>query len=151
GEFQRLVAERLDAMDQRMGVNLKENSETLGGLRERLKVIDEAQKNLADISGHVVNLQQILANKQTRGAYGQAQMENIVRDALPPGLYDFQATLSNNNRPDCLIRLPNGSAAIVIDSKFPLESFDRYRTSSSDAEKKAAAARIRIDIGRHVK
>ena len=112
-ELQHHLTQRLENMDQRLGGSLKENAETLGGLRERLKVIDEAQKSLTDISGQVVSLQQILANKQSRGAFGQAQMENIVRDALPNGLYEFQATLSNKSRPDCLIRLPKIGRAHV--------------------------------------
>jgi DNA recombination protein RmuC len=151
GDLQRHLTQRLEGMDVRLGTNLKENSETLGGLRERLKVIDEAQKNLTDISGQVISLQQILANKQSRGAFGQAQMENIVRDALPNGLYEFQATLSNKSRPDCLIRLPNGAAAIVIDSKFPLECFEQFKTATGDAERKASMTRIRSDVGKHVK
>src|SRR5436190_20761960 len=90
-ELQRAVAERLEALDKRLGDNLKETAaktaETLGGLQTRLCVIDEAQKNLTDLSGQVVSLQQILANKQARGAWGQGQMETIIRDALPAGLY----------------------------------------------------------------
>ena len=70
-----------------------------------------------------MSLQEILSNKQARGLFGQAQMEAIIADALPPGSYEFQATLSNGSRPDCVIRLPGSKTAIVIDSKFPLESF----------------------------
>jgi DNA recombination protein RmuC len=151
GDLQRNLTQRLENMDQRLGVNLKENAETLGGLRERLTVIDEAQKNLTDISGQVVSLQQILANKQSRGAFGQAQMENIVRDALPNGLYEFQATLSNKSRPDCVINLPNGAARLVIDSKFPLECFEVLKNATNDTERKAAGARIKSDVGKHVK
>ena len=88
-ELQKTLAERLEALDQRLGTNLKENAaktaETLGGLQTRLKVIDEAQKNLTDLSGQMVTLQQILSNKQSRGAYGQGNMENIISDALPKG------------------------------------------------------------------
>jgi DNA recombination protein RmuC len=154
-DLQRAVSERLEALDQRLGVNLKESAqktaESLGGLQARLSVIDEAQKNLTDLSGQVVTLQQILGNKQSRGAYGQGQMENIIRDALPPGFYEFQATLSNRTRPDCLIRLPNSTAGIVIDSKFPLECFELYRTAAGDGEKRVAWARVRSDVGKHIK
>jgi DNA recombination protein RmuC len=154
-ELQRAMAERLEALDKRLGDNLKETAaktaETLGGLQTRLVVIDEAQKNLADLSGQVVSLQQILANKQARGAWGQGQMEAIIRDALPPSLYEFQATLSNKNRPDCLIRLPGSNTAIVIDSKFPLEAFAVLKNAPNDSEKRTAEARVRSDIGRHVR
>jgi DNA recombination protein RmuC len=155
GELQRTLAERLDTLDKRLGDNLKESAaktaETLGGLQQRLVVIDEAQKNLADLSGQVVSLQQILANKQSRGAWGQGQMESIVRDALPPSLYQFQATLSNKNRPDCLIRLPGATTAIVIDSKFPLEGFTALKAAIHEPDKRLAEARVRGDIVRHIK
>ena len=154
-ELQRAVAERLEALDKRLGDNLKETAsktaETLGGLQTRLTVIDEAQKNLTDLSGQVVSLQQILTNKQARGAWGQGQMENIIRDALPVGVYEFQATLSNKNRPDCLIRMPGSASAIVIDSKFPLESFAVLKNAATEGEKRLAEARVRADIGKHVR
>jgi DNA recombination protein RmuC len=154
-DLQRTVAERLEALDQRLGLNLKESAaktaETLGALQVRLQKIDEAQKNLSSLSGQVVGLQQILSNKQARGAFGQAQMENIIRDALPAALYEFQATLSNRSRPDCLIHLPNSQAAIVIDSKFPLECFELYRTAANDADRRVATVRVRNDVSKHVK
>jgi DNA recombination protein RmuC len=154
-DLQRTVAERLEALDSRLGENLKETAaktaETLGGLQLRLGLIDEAQKNLMDLSGQVVGLQQILSNKQARGAYGQGQMEAIVRDALPANVFEFQATLSNRNRPDCLIRLPGSRCAIVIDSKFPLEAFELLKSASTESEKRTAEARVRADVGRHIR
>jgi DNA recombination protein RmuC len=154
-DLQRAVAERLEALDKRLGDNLKETAaktaETLGGLQTRLVVIDEAQKNLADLSGQVVSLQQILTNKQSRGAWGQGQMESIIRDALPVGVYEFQATLSNHNRPDCLIRLPGAKTCIVVDSKFPLEAFGVLKNAANDVEKRQAEQRVRADVGKHVK
>lgn len=153
-EAQRMLSDRLEALSKQLGSSLKENTdktaETLGGIQTRLTVIDEAQKNISALSGQVVSLQQVLSNKQARGAFGQAQMEEIVRDGLPPSLYDFQFTLSNRNRPDCVIRIPGNKALIVIDSKFPLECFDVLRQASSDEEKKAAFARVRADITKHV-
>src|SRR6266699_948633 len=154
-ELQRAVAERLEALDKRLGENLKDTAaktaETLGGLQTRLVVIDEAQKNLADLSGQVVSLQQILSNKQARGAWGQGQMESIIRDALPVGVYAFQATLSNRNRPDCLIRLPGAKTGIVIDAKFPLEAFAVLKSAANELEKRAAEQRVRADVAKHVR
>ncbi len=158
GRFAQL-ATRIETLDNRMGESLKDTAtktaETLGGLHARLKVIDDAQKSLSDLStglsGQVGSLQQILSNKQMRGAYGQAQMESIIRDALPVGLYDFQATLSNGKRPDCIIRLPGVKSVIVIDSKFPLEGFESLKAAATDADKRAGEARVRIDIAKHVK
>ncbi len=153
-ELQNVLAGRLDALDRRLGESLTETAsrtaETLGGIQTRLSVIDEAQKNITALSGQVVSLQEILGNKQTRGAFGQQQMETIIADALPPKLYAFQAQLSNGNRPDCLIRLPNAATAIVIDSKFPLEGFAMLR-AAQEAEVKAAIARVRADVLKHVK
>jgi DNA recombination protein RmuC len=154
GDLQRMLAERIEALDKRLGDGLKDSAtktaETLGGIQTRLVVIDEAQKNITALSGQVVSLQEILSNKQTRGAFGQAQMEAIVADALPPGLYAFQATLSNGSRPDCTIRMPGTGTAIVIDSKFPLESFEVLRLAG-ETDRKAALAACRSDILKHVK
>ena len=92
----------------------------------------------------------MLSNKQSRGAFGQAQMEEIVRDGLPSSLYDFQFTLSNRNRPDCIIRIPGNKALLVIDAKFPLEGFELLRAAASDEDKKAALARVRATVAKHV-
>src|SRR3984885_1959560 len=154
-ELQKMLAERIEALDKRLGDGLKESTsktaETLGGIQTRLTVIDEAQKNIAALSGQVVSLQEVLSDKQTRGAFGQAQMEAIVADQLPPTHYDFQATLSNGKRPDCIIRIPNVKGVIVVDSKFPLEAFEALRGLASDDERKIAAARLKSDMLKHVK
>jgi DNA recombination protein RmuC len=113
-------------------------------------VIDEAQKNISALSGQVVSLQQVLSNKQARGAFAQVQMEEIVRDGLPSSLYDFQFTLSNRNRPDCVIRIPGNKALLVIDAKFPLECFSLLRAAANDEEKKVATARVKNDVNKHV-
>ena len=101
----------------------RHQAENLSKLNERLAVIDAAQKNLTDLTGEIVGLRDILSNKQTRGAYGQGRMEAIIRDGLPAGAFEFQATLSNRTRPDCLVRLPGDERGLVIDAKFPLEGF----------------------------
>ena len=95
-------------------------------------------------------MQEILANKQARGAFGQMRMETIVKDGLPRGAYTFQATLSNGKRPDCLLHMPNSAASVVIDAKFPLEGFEAFRLARRDEDKKDAARRVRVDVGRHV-
>jgi DNA recombination protein RmuC len=153
-ELQRLLSERLDALNKRLGDSLAEGAaktaETLTGLGERLGAIDAAQKNIVTLSGQVVSLQEVLANKQARGAFGQGRMEDIVRDALPASLYEFQAKLSNGSRPDCVIRIPGSQLKLVIDAKFPLESFEAVRRAVSEEEKKAAAARVRADVSKHI-
>jgi DNA recombination protein RmuC len=153
-QLSRSLAERIEALDKRLGENLKESAsktgETLGGIQARLTVIDEAQKNISALSGQVVSLQQVLSNKQARGAFAQVQMEEIVRDGLPSSLYDFQFTLSNRNRPDCVIRIPGNTALLVIDAKFPLECFSLLRAAANDEEKKVATARVKNDVNKHV-
>jgi DNA recombination protein RmuC len=153
-ELSRSIHERLDRVSQNLGVNLEETtrktSDNLSKLNERLAVIDTAQRNITELSTRVVSLQDILANKQQRGAFGQLRMETIIQDALPRDAYSFQATLSNGKRPDCVIHLPGSSAGIVIDAKFPLEAFEALRTAPDEALRKEAARRVRIDIGKHI-
>ena len=154
GELARAVNERLDRMTHRVGSDLnktaRKTNDSIAKLYERLAVIDSAQKNLTELSTNMVSLQQILANKQARGAFGQMRMETIIKDGLPRGAFTFQATLSNGKRPDCVLHLPNTSAGVVIDAKFPLEGFEAFRTARAAGEKKEAAKRVRIDVIRHI-
>jgi DNA recombination protein RmuC len=154
GELARAVNERLDRMTHRVGSDLTETArkttDSIAKLHERLAVIDSAQKNLTDLSSNMVSLQEILANKQARGAFGQMRMEAIIQDGLPKGAFTFQATLSNGKRPDCLLHMPNTKAGVVIDAKFPLEGFEAFRLARAPEEKKEAARRVRVDVGRHV-
>ncbi|MBC7832644.1 MAG: DNA recombination protein RmuC [Hyphomicrobium sp.] len=150
----RHLSQTLDNTAARLGDNMSEagrrTSESLSTLNERLALIDDARRNLSELSSEVGSLHGVLANKQARGAFGQMRMETIVRDALPAGAYDFQPTLSNGKRPDCVIRLPGAHAALVIDSKFPLEGFEALRVAQSPEDIKVASAAIRESVGRHV-
>ena len=152
-ELTRSINQRLDSVTHRLGHNLNESAqkttESLSKLNERLAVIDTAQKNITELSSNIVGLQDILANKQQRGAFGQGRMEAIIEDGLPRGAYTFQATLSNNMRPDCIIHLPN-APDLVIDAKFPLEGFEAVREARNENQKKQAAARVRQDVGVHI-
>jgi DNA recombination protein RmuC len=154
-DFARLVSERLDNVGARVGAGLESSArttgETLAKLNERLAVIDAAQARLAGLSQEVVGLKDILANKQTRGAFGQGRMEAIVRDGLPAKAYDFQFTLSNKTRPDCIIHLPGDNRPMAIDAKFPLEAFSLLKDARNDEARRAAQARVRGDVGKHVK
>jgi DNA recombination protein RmuC len=155
-ELSRTINERLDRMGHHLGTNLQETtrrtSENLSLLHERLAVIDSAQRNITELSTQVVSLQDILANKQQRGAFGQLRMEAIVQDGLPKGAYSFQATLSNGKRPDCLVQLSGTGtgAGIVIDAKFPLEGFEALRAAHEEIARRSAQRRIRVDVGRHI-
>lgn len=155
GDLARLVAERMDGLRQQVGSGLEQNvrqtTESLGKLQERLAVIDSAQKNLTDLTNEVVTLKDVLSNKQARGAYGQGRMEAIIRDGLPAAFFSFQPQLTNGKRPDCLITLPGDGRGLVIDAKFPLESFTALREARGEEAKKQASARVRGDVGQHVK
>src|SRR5579862_823091 len=152
-QLQHAVNERLDSVSHRLGDSIakttQHTTENLQKLNERLAVIDSAQKNITQLASQVTSLQSILANKQSRGAFGQGRMEIIIRDGLPKDCYAFQYTLSNRLRPDCVIFLPD-QRPLVIDSKFPLEAVTAYRDAKSDDERKLAAARVRQDIIKHV-
>jgi DNA recombination protein RmuC len=152
-ELARAVSERLDAVTHRVGQSMQASTqstmENLAKLNERLAVIDNAQKNLTDLSSQVTSLRQVLANKQTRGAFGQGRMEAIVQDGLPKGSYAFQHTLSNNKRPDCAIFLPNDERPLIIDAKFPLEAITALHEARNEAEREIAARRVRQDVTRH--
>ncbi|MCB1429326.1 MAG: DNA recombination protein RmuC [Nitratireductor sp.] len=155
GDMMRLVDERLANMSGKLGESItqttKSTHESLAKLQERLAVIDSAQNNITALTGQVVELQNILANKQTRGAFGEARMAAIVEDGLPRGAYAFQATLSNGARPDCLVFMPNESPALVIDAKFPLESWNAIRRGDNADEKRLAGQQFRRDVETHIK
>jgi len=140
---------------RRVGENLQKagekTSETLTHLQERLAVIDSAQKNIAELSADVVSLQDLLSNKQARGAIGQTQMEDLVRNMLPPGAYEFQFTLSNGKRADCVIKLPNPPGLIAVDSKYPHESYARMISAADERERTLAKASFRTDVLKHIK
>jgi DNA recombination protein RmuC len=152
-QLQHAVNERLDSVSHRLGDSLEKTKvsthENLQKLNERLAVIDSAQKNITDLASQVTSLQGVLANKQSRGAFGQGRMELIVRDGLPKACYEFQYTLTNKMRPDCVVFLPD-RRPLVIDAKFPLESITAYREAGSDEEKRQAGARVRLDMTKHI-
>jgi DNA recombination protein RmuC len=151
----RTLDERLDQVSLRLGQGLHDSAERTGlslqALNERLAVIDTAQRNITELSSQMVTLRDVLANKQSRGAFGQARMEAIIRDGLPHAAFRFQATLSNGTRPDCLIKLPDSELQLIIDAKFPLEAFNALKEARADADVRQAEQRLRTDVFKHVK
>jgi len=147
------VNQRLDAVTARVGETLqtstKNTTDHLQQLHSRLAVIDGAQKNITELATQVSSLQSVLANKQSRGAFGQGRMEVIIQDGLPKDCYAFQYTLSNRSRPDCAIFLPD-QRPLVVDAKFPLEAVNAFRDARTEEERTRAAARLRADVGKHV-
>jgi len=151
----KLMEARLAAVQEQMTLNLTTNAKTtansLGELQQRLVTIDKAQENIQKLSGDVLSLQDILANKQTRGAFGEIQLQEIVSKALPSDAYTWQATLSNGKRADCLIHLPNPPGPIVIDSKFPLEAYEALRSATTDLDTRDAVKFMRASVKSHIK
>ena len=151
----KLMEQRLAMVQQQMNENLhgtaRRTAQSLGDLQQRLETIDKAQENITKLSGDVLSLQGILSNKQTRGAFGEIQLNDIVLNALPSDSYTLQATLSNGRRADCLIHLPNPPGPIVIDSKFPLEGYEALRSASTDWEVSEAKKALRTSVKKHIK
>ncbi len=146
----RALAEMQERMKESLHGSSKQTATSLTQLQERLTAIDKAQDNITKLSGDVLSLQDILSNKQTRGAFGEIQLNDIVSKALPSDSFQLQATLSNGRRADCLINLPNPPGPIVIDSKFPLEAYEALIGSTNDLELKAAVQMFRSTVRKHV-
>jgi DNA recombination protein RmuC len=149
------VESRLTAVQNLVSENLlgsaTKTAHTLGELQERLMTIDKAQSNIEKLSSSVLSLQDILSNKQARGAFGEIQLNDIVLKALPPDAYSFQQTLSNGKRVDCLIHLPQPPGPMSIDSKFPLEAYEALRAATSTIERLAGQRGFKSAVRRHIK
>jgi DNA recombination protein RmuC len=151
----KLMEARLAEVSRQMGESLHGNStrtaRSLGELQQRLETIDKAQANIEKLSGNVLNLQDILANKQARGAFGEIQLNDIVQKALPSDAFSMQHTLSNGKRADCLVHLPNPPGPIVIDAKFPLEAYEALRRADNPRQVTEANAQLRTAVRAHIK
>ena len=150
-----LMENRLAEVQRFMGESLTGSSmrtaRSLGDLQQRLETIDKAQANIEKLSGNVLSLQDILANKQTRGAFGEIQLHDIVAKALPPDAYTMQATLSNGKRVDCLVHLPNPPGPLAIDAKFPLEAYEALRRAENPRQVQDANVALRTAVRAHIK
>jgi len=150
----RTLDERLSQVTNRVNESLSkqavDTANTMGDLKERLAIIGKAQENISKLSANVVSLQEVLSNKQARGAFGETQLADQVRNALPPSAYAFQVTMSNGSRADCMLTLPNPPGCIVIDSKFPLESYHALRNAPDDRARLEARRSFATDILKHV-
>lgn len=150
-----LMEQRLAQVQQQLSENMhgsaRRTAQSLGDLQQRLATIDKAQENITKLSGDVLSLQDILSNKQTRGAFGEIQLHDIVIKALPQDSFTMQATLSNGRRADCIIHLPNPPGPIAIDSKFPLEAYEAMRRASAEADLAEAARQFRTALRKHIR
>ena len=145
------LAQVAEAMNENLQGSARRTAHSLGELQQRLATIDKAQENIVKLSGDVLGLQDILSNKQTRGAFGEIQLNDIVLKALPADSYTMQATLSNGRRADCLIHLPNPPGPIVIDSKFPLEAYEALRRAETPEQAQRAAQQMRLSVRAHIR
>jgi DNA recombination protein RmuC len=138
------VAERLDE-------GFKKTNETFTSVMARLATIDEAQKKIDGLTSNVVSLQNLLGDKRSRGAFGEVQLEGLVRNILPPDAYAFQEKLSNGNRVDCLLILPPPTGKVPVDAKFPLENYHRMLAQDlAESDKLAARRQFKLDIKKHI-
>ena len=154
-QLSKSVEERLADVTRRVGESLEKSStqatQSLTELKERLAVIDAAQKNITELSTQVVGLQDILSNKQARGAFGEVQLENLVQAVLPPNAYQFQAQIGDGRRVDCLLILPNPPGPIGIDAKFPLEGYRALQNAADDAARNVARKALGASVLKHVR
>jgi DNA recombination protein RmuC len=148
--MEKRLADVTESMTETLQGSARRTAHSLGELQERLQTIDKAQANIEKLSGNVLSLQDILSNKQTRGAFGEIQLNDIVGKALPKDSYTLQATLSNGRRADCLIHLPNPPGSIVVDSKFPLEAYEALRRANTQWELNEAAKMMRAAVKKHI-
>jgi DNA recombination protein RmuC len=144
GEIAGKVNERLDE-------GFKKTNETFVNVMQRLATIDEAQKKIETLTGSVVSLQELLGDKRSRGAFGEVQLEALVRNVLPTAAFDFQVTLSNGARADCVLRLPDPTGMVCVDSKFPLENYKlMLDPQANEADRAIAQKAFRSDVRKHV-
>ncbi len=149
------IDERLEQIsgkvNERLEDGFRKTNETFVNVMTRLATIDEAQKKIESLTGSVVSLQELLGDKRARGAFGEVQLEALVRNVLPTAAFEMQATLSNGTRVDCVLRLPAPTGLVAVDSKFPLENYHRmYAADANDVDRALAQKQFRADVRRHV-
>lgn len=149
------VEQRLETISGKVGERLdegfKKTNETFVSVMERLATIDEAQKKIDSLTGNVVSLQELLGDKRSRGAFGEVQLEALIRNLLPTQAFDLQASLPNGTRVDCLLHLPAPTGELAIDAKFPLENYQRLTDRNlPDSEQRAAQVAFKADVKKHI-
>ena len=138
-------------MHERLDEGFKNTNETFANVMARLATIDEAQKKIDGLTSNVVSLQELLGDKRSRGAFGEVQLEALVRNLLPPNAYEFQYTLSNGTRVDCVLKLPEPTGMVAVDSKFPLENYHRmFDPGLYEGDRAQAQRQFRADLRQHV-
>lgn len=138
-------------VEKRLTEGFEKTTQTFGDILKRLALIDEAQKKITELSSNVVSLQEVLADKRSRGAFGEVQLAALVRNVLPESSFSLQHKLSNDKVADCVLFLPEPTGNVAIDAKFPLESYRRMMTPDlPESERRAAERQFKTDIQKHV-
>ena len=137
-------------VNERLDEGFKKTNETFANVMARLATIDEAQKKIDGLTTNVVSLQELLGDKRSRGAFGEVQLEGLVRNILSPQAYEMQYTLPNGSRADCVLKLPEPTGMVAVDSKFPLENYHRMFDAASPAERLVAERQFKADVKKHV-
>lgn len=137
-------------VNERLDEGFKKTNETFVSVMTRLATIDEAQKKIDGLTTSMVSLQELLGDKRSRGAFGEVQLEALVRNILPPQSYEMQFSLPNGTRADCVLKLPEPTGMVVVDSKFPLENYHRMFGADTPAERLVAEKQFKVDMKRHV-
>jgi len=150
--LQKRLSEISGQVERRLDKGFEKTTETFTDVVKRLAMIDEAQKRITELSSNVVSLQEVLTDKRSRGAFGEVQMAGLISNVMPEGSYALQHTLSNGTRVDCMMFLPDPTGHIAIDSKFPLDSFQKMMDNdASDIDRVSAEKQFRLDIKKHIK
>ena len=149
------IDERLDQItgkvNERLDEGFKKTNETFVSVIQRLATIDEAQKKIEGLTGSVVSLQELLGDKRSRGAFGEVQLEALVRNIMPPQAFEMQYTLSTGVRADCVLKLPDPTGLVAVDSKFPLENYRAMLDpQANEADRAIAQKQFRTDVRKHV-
>ena len=146
-----LIVRHFDKMDSKFDRTSSDNINNLSMIREKMSLIDRAQQNITSLTENVVDLKNFLANTTQRGRFGEILLENLVKDYLPKNNYEFQKTLSNNSRVDCMIKSSGSLDKLCIDAKFPKESFDKFQEATSKDEKAKYLKVFKNDVNNHIK
>lgn len=139
-------------VNHRLSEGFEKTSSTFTDIVKRLAIIDQAQKKITELSTHVVSLQDVLLDKRARGAFGEVQLSSLISNMIPSRHYSMQYTLSNQKRADCILFLPEPTGNVVIDAKFPLETYQKLvNTPHGSIEKKSLQQQFKQDLQKHIK
>lgn len=145
-----LIEKNFDKMDSKFDRSHYENNSNLNQIREKMSLIDRAQQNISSLTENVVDLKNFLSSTSQRGRFGEMILENLIADYLPKDYYEFQKTLSNNSRVDCMIKSSGALDKLCIDAKFPKENYDKFKKSTSKDEQVRFLKVFKSDINKHI-